>query len=131
MEDTDPVVSRIPIQLSQVLDPHLQLHQYPLLSRPLQVAPSALHAGKMISARCKPLADRIEVHVPFDTREEVWNQQRGLEYGDARAEEDGKKPSPREESRLEELWLRSERVPQRGTYMIGILHGGTSLFPFA
>ncbi|KAG8831917.1 hypothetical protein FRC17_002361 [Serendipita sp. 399] len=124
MDGDDPVVSVIPIQLSSVLDPNLQLHQYPLSSRPLAVPPSARDAGKAITARIKPMAERIEVHVPFDTREEVWNQRRGFEYGDARREEDGKKPSSREEHRLEELRLRSEKVPHRGTYMIGLLRGG-------
>src|SRR5271170_1526472 len=117
MDIDDPVVSVIPIQLSSALDPHLQLFQYPLLSRPLTVPPSADNAGKNITARCKPKSDRMEIHVPFDTRQEVWNQRRGLEYGDARREEDGKNPSSREESRLEELRLRSERVPHRGVYM--------------
>ncbi|KAG8797679.1 hypothetical protein FRC16_008642 [Serendipita sp. 398] len=123
MDVDDPIVSVIPIQLSSILDPNLQLHQYPLSSRPLEVPPSARDAGKVITARIKPLAERIEVHIPFDTREEVWNQRRGFEYGDARREEDGKKPSGREEHRLEELRLRSEKVPHRGTYMIGLLRG--------
>lgn len=129
MDVDDPVVSVIPIQLSSSLDPHLQLFQYPLLSRPLSVPPSALDAGKDITARSKPKADRIEIHVPFDTRPEVWNQRRGLEYGDARREEDGKKTSPREEYRLEELRLRSERVPHRGVYMVGVLRGSKSRIP--
>jgi DNA-directed RNA polymerase-3 subunit RPC5 len=129
MDIDDPVVSVIPIQLSSALDPHLQLLQYPLLSRPLTVPPSADNASKNITARCKPKSDRMEIHVPFDTRQEVWNQRRGLEYGDARREEDGKKPSSREESRLEELRLRSERVPHRGVYMVGALRGSKSRIP--
>lgn len=123
MDVDDPVVSVIPIQLSSGLDPHLQLHQYPLLTRPLVVPPSASRAGKTISARRKPVADRLEIHVPFDTREEVWNARRGLEYGDARSEEDGKKSSAREERRLEELRLQSERVTHRGIYMLGVWRG--------
>ncbi|CAG7847317.1 SubName: Full=Uncharacterized protein {ECO:0000313/EMBL:CCA72043.1} [Serendipita indica DSM 11827] len=124
MDDDDPIVSVIPIQLSTTFDPRLQLHQYPLSSRPLAPPPSAKRAGKAITARIKPLSDRLEVHVPFDTREEVWNQRRGLEYGDARYEEDGRKPhAGREEHRLDELRLRSEQVPHRGTYMVGLLRG--------
>ena len=130
MDGDDPVVSVIPIQLSTALDPKLQLHQYPLSSRPLAPPPSAKRAGKAITARIKPLSDRFEVHVPFDTREEVWNQRRGLEYGDARHEEDGRKPNAgREEHRLDELRLRSEQVPHRGTYMVGLLRGSKSRFP--
>lgn len=124
MDLDDPVVSVIPIQLSSALDPHLQLHQFPLMTRPLVVPPSASNAGRIISARRKPLADRLEIHVPFDTREDVWNARRGLEYGEARGEEDGKKPSAREERRLEELRLQSERILHRGVYMLGIWRGG-------
>lgn len=129
MDIDDPVVAVIPIQLSSALDPHLQLFQFPLLSRPLTVPPSANNAGKSITARCKPKSDKIEIHIPFDTRQEVWNQSRGLEYGDARREEDGKKPSSREEYRLEELRLRSERVPHRGMYMVGVIRGSKSRIP--
>lgn len=129
MDLDDPVVSVIPVQLSSALDPHLQLHQFPLMTRPLVVPPSASTAGRDISARRKPLADRLEIHVPFDTREDIWNSRRGLEYGDARGEEDGKKPSAREERRLEELRLRSERVLHRGVYMLGIWCGGKSPVP--
>ena len=124
MDLEDPVVSVIPIQLSSALDPHLQLHQFPLMNRPLVVPPSASKAGRAISARSKPLADRLEIHVPFDTREDVWNARRGLEYGDARAEEDGKKSSARGEHRLEELRLQSERIPHKGVYMLGVWRGG-------
>lgn len=129
MEVDDPIISVIPIQLSTVLDPNLHLYQYPLLSRPLTEPPAAKNAGKAITARCKAQADRVEVHVPFDTREEVWNQRRGLEYGDARHEEDGGKHSSREERRLEDLRLRSERVPHRAVHMVGVLRGGKSRIP--
>jgi len=123
MDDT--VVASLPIHLSTALVPNLQLYQYPLLQRPLQVPPSAKTAGKKINARFKPETDVIEIHVPFDTREDVWNKKQGQEYGQYRAEEDGQKPISKEERRLDDLRLKSERIREGAAYMIGVIRGST------
>ena len=119
MDDT--VVARLPIYLSTALVPNLQLYQYPLLQGPLQVPPSAQIAGKKINARFKPETDVIEIHVPLDTRDDLWNKKQGREYGQHRAEEDGQKPMSKEERRLDDLRLKSERIRAGAAYTVGVI----------
>ncbi|EAU92854.1 hypothetical protein CC1G_03641 [Coprinopsis cinerea okayama7 len=127
----DELVRSIPIHLSTSLTPNLHLHQFPLLTRPLQVPPSAERAGKHITSRLKPNTRRFEIHVPVDTRPDVWNVDKSKELGAARVEDDREKnQEPKlklkegEEPRLNEIRLRSEEIPQRGTYMLGIVRDG-------
>ena len=122
----DPVVASLPVYLSTALVPNLQLYQYPLLQRPLQAPPSAEIAGKKINARFKPDTDIIEIHVPFDTREDVWNKKQGREYGQYRAEEDGQRPTSKDEKRLDDLRLKSERIPEGAAYMVGVIRDSKS-----
>lgn len=124
----DKLLATIPIVLQNSLEDKVQLHQFPLLSRPLEAPPSARLAGKKITARRKNDAGRMEIHLPLDLRQDVWNKERGLELGNARAQDDNAntldQQQQSEESRLTHLRLRSERVPDRATssYMIGVLH---------
>ena len=137
MDPDDALLSVIPIHLSTTLEPNVQLHQFPLLTRPLQVPPSAAQAGKKISARYKPKAGRIEVHVPVDVRPDVWNVERGRELGEARADEDAEErgierkksrhKDDQPELRLNEVRMRSERVTEKSVYMLGIMREGTSI----
>lgn len=130
--DEDPVVSVLPIHYSNSLCPNLQIHQFPLLNRPLQAPPSAVLSGKRIRARIKPHVRRLEVHVPTDTRPGFWNSDRGKELGAARVDDDrdknqevGKgKQREEEEPRLGEVRMRSEQIPQKGAYMLGIVRDG-------
>lgn len=131
LED-DPIVSVLPIHISDALAPNIHLHQYPLLTRPLQVPPSAAQSGKKIHARLKPKAARLEVHVPVDTRPEVWNKDRGQELGQARVTDDaekdmGSKKSNNADPRLTEVRMRSEKIDSRGAYMLGIVRDGECL----
>ncbi|KAJ6519619.1 DNA-directed RNA polymerase III subunit Rpc5 [Mycena sanguinolenta] len=131
MDIDDEVVSRIPIRLSTALSPKLQIHQFPLLTRPLQVPPSAVASGKRITARLKPSVPRLEIHVPSDTRPEVWNSERGRELGAARVEDDREKNQESkgkgregDEPRLSEVRMRSEQIEQKGAHMLGIVRDG-------
>ena len=135
----DPLVAVLPIHYSNGLVPNIHLHQFPLLFRPLEVPPSAAESGKRIRARHKPRAQRVEVHVPVDTRKEVWNPERGIQFGEARVEGDqqelasDKKERGRqragEEHRLNETRMSSEKIQERGVYMLGIVRDGPlSLF---
>ncbi|CDO72363.1 hypothetical protein BN946_scf184977.g60 [Trametes cinnabarina] len=132
MEGEDRLVSVIPVHLTNALEPNLHLHQYPLLTRPLEVPPSAAASGKRIRARVKPKVKRLEVHVPVDTRPEVWNAERSKELGAARVEDDKEKNQELakvkqregEEPRLTEVRMRSEQVPQMGVYVLGVLREG-------
>jgi DNA-directed RNA polymerase-3 subunit RPC5 len=79
---------------------------------------------------------RVEIHIPADVRQEIWNAEKARSFGEGREEEDkedagiadaagskGKgKGRVSEEARLSEVRLRSERVPSQGDYMLGIMH---------
>lgn len=134
--DDDELISVLPIHYSNSLSPSLHIHQFPLLSRPLQTPPAAAVSGKRIRARIKPVTRRLEIHVPVDPRPEVWNGERSKSLGAARQEDDceknqdtGKmKQMEGEEPRLIEVRMRSELIPQEGAYMLGVVRNG--LFQF-
>ncbi|KAG8904386.1 hypothetical protein FRB99_001841 [Tulasnella sp. 403] len=152
-DDGDELIATIPIHLASNLAPNLHLHQFPLLTRPLEVPPSARISGKRLKARAKPTVGRYEIHVPVDMRPEVWNAERSKEYGEAREEEDaeerkaaggddgGKKAKKGKRRKLEsdeededekaknvkrlgEVRLKSERVTNKGDYFVGIMKDG-------
>jgi DNA-directed RNA polymerase-3 subunit RPC5 len=128
----DLIVTRLPIYFSNGLEPNLHIHQFPLLSRPLQAPPSAVSAGKRIKARIKPAMRRMEINVPVDTRPDVWNLERGTMLGQARIDDDREKNQELaqvkqregEEPRLSEVRMQSERVMQKGAYMLGVVRDG-------
>jgi DNA-directed RNA polymerase-3 subunit RPC5 len=129
--EEDCIIARLPIHFTNAFEPNIQMHQFPLLTRPLQVPPTAAAAGKRIQARYKSEVHKLEIHVPVDTRPEVWNVERGVALAQARVEDDREKnqelakPKHREgeEPRLSEVRLQSERVGQTGVYMLGIVRG--------
>jgi hypothetical protein len=129
MDETDELVSVLPIHYNDSLAHQLQVHQFPLLTRPLQAPPSAVLSGKRITARYKPNARRFEVHVPVDTRPEVYNVEKSKDLGIGRLEDDREKNQERntredEDPRLTEVRLRSEEIPQRSAQVLGIVKGG-------
>ncbi|PCH33532.1 hypothetical protein WOLCODRAFT_135179 [Wolfiporia cocos MD-104 SS10] len=132
-DPADRLVSVLPVRFSNALAPHIQLHQFPLLTRPLQAPPSAAASGKRIRARRKVGVRRLEVHVPVDTRQEVWNAERARELGRAQTEDDREKNQEAaargkaregEEARLGEVRMRSEQVSQTGVYVLGVVRSG-------
>jgi DNA-directed RNA polymerase-3 subunit RPC5 len=133
MDSQDEIVGILPIHYSNGHTSNVQIHQFPLLTRPLQAPPSAILSGKSITARIKSDVHRLEVHVPADSRPEVWNVDRTKVLGAARAEDDREKNQDLrvkgrevEEPRLSEIRLRSEEIPQRGVHMLGIVRNGTT-----
>lgn len=127
----DELVTSLPVHLTNTLGADVQLHQFPLLTRPLETPPSAVRSGKRIAARIKPNSRRLEIHVPADTRPEVWNVEKAKELGAARLDDDNEKnqvPKMKmregEEPRLSEIRLRSEEIPQNNVYMLGIVRDG-------
>ncbi|KAJ7630735.1 DNA-directed RNA polymerase III subunit Rpc5 [Roridomyces roridus] len=130
MDLDDELVTSIPIRFSNALSPTIQIHQFPLLTRPLQAPPSAAASGKRITARIKPDVRRLEIHVPSDTRSEVWNNDRGRELGAARVDDDREKNQEikskheNDEPRLNEVRMRSEQIQQKGSHMLGIVRDG-------
>ncbi len=134
METDDHVVIVLPVRLSNNLAPNLQLHQFPLLNRSLEVPPSATLSGKRIRARLKSTAHRLEVHVPVDHRPEVWNSEKSKELGIGRLKDDKEKNQvdrsrlkENEEPRLSEVRFRSETIPHVGAYMLGVVRNGELL----
>lgn len=131
VDRNDEIVSVLPIYYSDVLSPDIHIHQFPLLNRPLQVPPTAAASGKFIKARLKPNSRRLEIHVPVDTRPEVRNLERSKVLGTVRLEDDkdknqdGKdKLKEGEEPRFSEVRLKSEEIPQRAVYVLGIIKQG-------
>ncbi|KZV75560.1 hypothetical protein PENSPDRAFT_571202 [Peniophora sp. CONT] len=132
MEVDDPIVSVLPVHLTNTLLPNIQIHQFPLLNRKLVVPPAAERSGKLIKARLKPQSKRLEIHVPVDTRKDVWNDERAKELGSGRAVDDKEKNQETgamklkegEEPRLSETRLRSEHIPHAGAYMLGFVREG-------
>lgn len=131
--EDDQLIAVLPIHYSNALDGDIHLHQFPLLTRPLQVPPSAAASGKRIRARLKPGVRRLEIHVPVDTRPEVWNTERSKELGFARDADDREKNQQTvakgkqregEESRLSEIRMRSEQIPQTSAYVLGVVRDG-------
>jgi DNA-directed RNA polymerase III subunit RPC5 len=130
--DGDEIISTMPIHYSTSMDPHVHLHQFPLLTRRLMVPPKAAASGKRIRARVKPGVHRTEIHVPADTRPDVWNAERGNDLGQARLADDRErnqdigfaKHREGDDVRLSEVRLASERVPHVGVYMLGVVREG-------
>ncbi|KAF9015301.1 DNA-directed RNA polymerase III subunit Rpc5 [Cyathus striatus] len=126
----DEPIAVIPIHYSNVLSPHVHIHQFPLLNRPLIAPPSSVTDGKGISARIKPNVRKLEIHVPADTRPEVWSTEKAKLLGTARLEDDREKnqdtrgTAGQEEPKLTEIRLQSEEIRQRGSYFLGILRNG-------
>jgi DNA-directed RNA polymerase III subunit RPC5 len=135
--DVDQLVAVLPIHYSDVLAPNVQIHQFPLLNRPLQAPPSSVLSDRRIHARLRPTAQRLEVHVPADTRPEVWNAERGQLLGTAQSLEDREKNQEparmkhktEEEPRLDEVRFRSEQISHRSVYMLGAVRDGMRLAP--
>ncbi|KAF9229454.1 hypothetical protein BS17DRAFT_771488 [Gyrodon lividus] len=129
--ENDELISVLPIHYSDILSPNVHVHQFPLLTRPLQTPPSATITGKRIRARVKLVSRKFEIHVPVDTRPEVWNQEKSKEFGAVQREddreknqEDQTKQREGEEPRLMENRLRSEQIPQLGAYILGAVRDG-------
>ena len=131
IEEHDELVSVLPIHFSDALTPNIHIHQFPLLTRPLQEPPSASLSGKRITARIKPQTRRLEIHVPVDTRSEVCNIQKSKELGAARADDDREKNQDKkekaredEEPRLSEMRLKSEEITHKGVQVLGVVRDG-------
>ncbi|KAJ8456313.1 hypothetical protein ONZ45_g18771 [Pleurotus djamor] len=122
----DRLIDVLPIRFSNALVPQIIVHQFPLLTRPLQVPPSASAAGKRISARIKPGVRRVEIHVPADTRPEVWSDEKAKYLGAARVTDDMERNQDpgSQEPRLQEVRLSSEQIPQWGAPTLGIIRNG-------
>ena len=135
MEGDDEVVGVMPIHYSNTLAPNILVLQFPLLTRSMEVPPSAAASGKRIKARIKPNVRKLEIHVPADTRPEVWNKERAAILGAARLEDDKEKNQESkvkqregEQPRLSEVRMSSEEIPRAGTHMVGVVRNGMSLF---
>jgi len=133
MEGDDEVVGVMPIHYTNTLAPNVVVLQFPLLTRSLEVPPSAAASGKRIKTRIKPNVRKLEVHVPTDTRPDVWNKERSTALGAARLEDDKEKNQESkmkqregEPPRLGEVRLSSEEIPRVGTYMLGVVRNGVS-----
>lgn len=128
--EADELITTLPIHYSNELSPNVLIHQFPLMTRSLQLPPSSILSGKTITARIKHNARRLEIHVPADTRPEVWNPEKAKELGGALIEDDREKNQEKskfkdgEVPRLSEVRMRSEEIRQRGSHLLGIVRDG-------
>lgn len=129
--DDEPAVVSLPVRLAAGPRARLELFQYPLYARgqPLPVPATAAQRGQRVTARWRPHADRIEVDIPLDMREAVYDQERGAEMGTALARTGTLAPAVKQESdapapRLDRMRLESALVPNATQYMAGTVADG-------
>lgn len=142
-EETAPAVS-LPVYLSASLPPNaqLELFQYPLYARgrPLPVPATASQRGQTVTARWRPHSDRVEMELPLDLRESVYNASRGAELAEScasmgRIGVPGAAAVKQERgtetlARFDSLRLESATVPRATQYMVGtVQHGELHLVP--
>ncbi|KAN0065596.1 hypothetical protein ACQY0O_000719 [Thecaphora frezii] len=79
------LVASLPVYLSSSLVPTSSLHlfQYPIYprDRPLPVPFSAASRGLKVTTRWRPKTNHVQVQLPLDVREEVYNMDKGAEFG--------------------------------------------------
>jgi DNA-directed RNA polymerase-3 subunit RPC5 len=128
----DPLIGLLPVHFSNALSLDVQIHQFPVLSRSLRIPPSFASTCPSVQARIKPKVGKIEVHVPVDTRPDVWNAETAKVLGTARAEDDRDKNQEvvkgregGDELMLKEVRMQSERTPPKGAYMLAVVREGT------
>ncbi len=134
----EPVVS-LPVYVSASVPPssRLELFQYPLYARgrPLPVPATAAQRGQRVTSRWRPHANRVEMEIPLDMRETVYNHDRGMEWAENSASM-GVIPTPGEPtvkqedramdapSRFDRMRLESHAVPNATHYMVGTVRDG-------
>ena len=141
----DDLVASLPVYLSASLPDtaRLQLFQYPLYrrGRPLPVPASAAARGQHITSRWRPNADRVEMELPLDMREAVYDADKGAAMGEASQRighigepghdgaarggamkpESDVEPTP---PRFDRMRLESSAVPNATHYLVGTVHQG-------
>lgn len=136
--DTDLMAS-LPVYLSSSLpeSARLQLFQYPLYpsGRPLPVPASAAQQNQHIASRWRSNANRVEIDMPVDMRETVYDADKGAAIGDAckrigRMQDiDGgiKREGNADPPRFDSMRLDSAAVPNATQYVVGVIHNSASI----
>ena len=148
VETTAPVAS-LPVFLSASIPPQarLELFQYPLYARgrSLPVPATAAQRGQRVASRWRPQTNRVEMELPLDMRESVYNHERGAEWAEATASM-GTIPVPGETRvkqergslsdtssavpRFDRMRLESNQIQNATRYMVGtVRHGELHLVP--
>jgi DNA-directed RNA polymerase-3 subunit RPC5 len=147
---SDPnLLASLPVYLSASLpqSSRLSLFQYPTYPRgsPLPVPDSARSRGLREAARWRPKADRVEVELPLDVRQTVYNLEKGQEMargaehggtfgekkvkkepGSSRRDREREKEKDKAPKRLEKTRLESQLVPNQTRYFVGVIRDGES-----
>ena len=127
----------IPVFLNRSLPEgaRLELFQYQLYprGRPLPVPASAAQRGQRVASRWRPHANRVEIELPLDMRETVYNREKGAALAEACApmgaigvpgetaikQERGIDAPP---PRFDRIRLESADVPNATRYFVGTVH---------
>lgn len=144
---SDPnLLASLPVYLSASLPQtsRLSLFQYPTYPKdsPLPVPDSARSRGLREAARWRPKADRVEVELPLDVRQNVYNLEKGQEmakgaehggsFGEkkvkkepgSRRDREREKEKEKAPKRLEKTRLESQLVPNQTRYFVGVIRDG-------
>lgn len=140
MSEDDAPVASLPVFISAAPSPSacFELFQYPLYARErsLPVPATAAQRGQHVTSRWRPHADRVEMEIPLDMREMVYNRERGAELaescgsmgtiptpGETRVKQEDRGTSA-EMPRFDRMRLDSHVVPNATQYMVGTVRNG-------
>ena len=132
--ELDPnIIASIPVYLARSVqrDSSLQVFQYPNYAyrRPLPVPESAAQRGETESARWRKNANWVEVDLPLDIRQGVYNADKGETMGANIADSKGPKAKKEDSARtdpkrLDKVKLTSNHIPNSTRYLIGVIRDG-------
>lgn len=135
----DAPVASLPVYLSASVPrgARVELFQYPLYARhrPLPVPATAAQRGQRIGARWRPHANCVEMDIPLDMREAVYNRESGARFAESSAPmgsigapgDDAVKAEPGTAPAaplLDRMRLESTAIEPATRYMVGLLHDG-------
>ncbi|KAJ1674899.1 hypothetical protein EV182_002335 [Spiromyces aspiralis] len=114
----DEVVKEIPVYLAQSAADYLHVFQYPLWE-----SRSALKYNvPPLDARIKPSYNLVEIDLPIDTQDEMYNQNRGMELAVGLTEGETTMANP---GRLLDIQtFISKVVPNQAQFMAGVYENG-------
>lgn len=139
--DGEVPVASLPVYLSASLpsSSHVELFQYPLYARgrPLPVPPTAAQRNQRVTTRWRPQANRVEMDIPLDMRENVYNRDRGRELaenctsmppinvpGADAVKQERTNDMPVANNVFDRMRLESTTVQPATRYMVGLVHQG-------
>ncbi|PKI85122.1 hypothetical protein MVES_000987 [Malassezia vespertilionis] len=137
----EALVASLPVYLNGLLSTsaQLQMFQYPLYprGRPLPVPTFAAQRGETVTSRWRPHANRVEMDIPLDLRDAVYDSEKGEALAEVRQRSASipvsgsgdvhvkqEQPATESSARFDQMRLESSVVPNATEYMVGIMRNG-------